>query len=163
MSDTEPAGRGTLAERLNELFRRMHPLGRPEYSSEEVAEGIRKRGGPTISATYIWQLRKGLKDNPTKKHLEALADFFGIPPSYFFDDATAKRIEQELDLLMALRDSGVYQLAQRARGLSSESLSAILGMVERVQQIEQTQRRQAERTSTEGDTTDEGDSSVGSR
>jgi hypothetical protein len=42
---------------------------------------------PTDPATYLRQLRKGLRDNPTKRHLEALADFFGVAPIYFFDDA----------------------------------------------------------------------------
>src|SRR2546429_9435064 len=41
----------TLAEKLDYLFRTVHPPSRREYSSEEVAEDIRARGGPTISAT----------------------------------------------------------------------------------------------------------------
>src|SRR5262245_58009687 len=66
----------TLADKVERLFRTIYPRGRGPYSLEEVAEAIRRQGGPTISATYIWQLRRGLKDNPTKKHLEALAEFF---------------------------------------------------------------------------------------
>src|SRR5438270_311624 len=107
------APRRTLAHKLERLFHTMHPKDRGEYSLEEVAEGIRQRGGPTISATYIWQLRKGLKDNPTKKHLEALADFFGVSPLYFFDDEAAARIDAELRLLIALRDGPVRHLALR--------------------------------------------------
>ena len=101
-----------------------------------MAEGIRRRGGPTVSATYVWQLRKGLRDNPTKKHLEALADFFGVAPSYFFDDEAAARIDRELQLLAALRDAGVRRLALRARGLSAESLTTIASMIERVRKHE---------------------------
>src|SRR4029450_1360470 len=112
------------------------PSDRGEYSYEEVAEGIRARGGPTISATYIWQLRKGLRDNPTKKHLEALADFFGVPAGYFFDNDAATRIDAELDLLVALRDSPVRELALRAFGLSSDSLATIRTMIERVRELE---------------------------
>lgn len=136
MAGTEPAGRRTLAEKLDHLFRSVHPGGRGEYSFDEVARALRARGGPTISATYLWQLRKGLRDNPTKKHLEALANFFGVPPAYFFDDAVAARIAAELDLLAALRDASVRQIALRAAGLSSESLGAIAEMVERVRQLE---------------------------
>ena len=126
----------TLAEKLDRLFRTVHPRGRGESTFEEVAEAIRARGGPTISATYLWQLRKGLRDNPTKKHLEALADFFGVPPSYFFDDEAAARIDAELDLLASLRDMSVRQIALRAFGLSPESLATIAGMVERVRELE---------------------------
>jgi transcriptional regulator with XRE-family HTH domain len=126
----------TLADKLDRLFKTVRPRDGGEFTFEEVAEGIRRRGGPTVSATYVWQLRKGLRDNPTKKHLEALADFFGVAPSYFFDDGAADRIDRELQLLAALRDAGVRRLALRARGLSPESLTTIAGMIERVRQLE---------------------------
>ena len=126
----------TLAEKLTRLFSTVHPRGRPEYTSEEVADAIRERGGPTISATYIWQLRTGRRDNPTKKHLEALADFFGVSPAYFFDDAAAARIDAELELLAALREAPVRQVALRASGLSTQSLKAIAEMIERVRELE---------------------------
>lgn len=136
MTEANPPGRKTLAEKLDRLFRSMHPRNRAEYSHEEVAEAIRSRGGPTISATYLWQLRRGVRDNPTKKHLEALADFFGVSPAYFFDDEAAARIDAELELLAALRDAPVRQVALRAFGLSTESLTAITEMIERVRQLE---------------------------
>ncbi|MFN8632891.1 MAG: helix-turn-helix domain-containing protein [Chloroflexota bacterium] len=126
----------SLSQKLDHLFRTVHPSERGEYTFEEVAEEIRARGGPTISATYIWQLRKGLRDNPTKKHLEALADFFGVPPAYFFDNDAATRIDAELALLVALRDGSVRQLALRAFGLSPSSLKTIASMVERVRELE---------------------------
>jgi transcriptional regulator with XRE-family HTH domain len=127
---------GSLSDKVDRLFRTIHPPGRGEYSFEEVADAIRQRGGPTISATYVWQLRRGLRDNPTKKHIEALADFFGVPPSYFFNDDDAKRVDAELELLTALRDGHVRQVALRAFGLSAESLDAIRDMVERVRKLE---------------------------
>jgi transcriptional regulator with XRE-family HTH domain len=124
-----------LAEKLDHLFRTVHPP-RGEFSHEEVATVIREGGGPTISATYLWQLRKGLRDNPTKRHLEALAGFFGVSPAYFFDDEAAARIEAELSLLTALRDSSVRRMALRASGLSAESLETIADMIERVRRLE---------------------------
>src|SRR3712207_3697964 len=126
----------TLAEKLDHLFRAIHPRGRGEYSYQEVADGIRAQDGPTISATYVWQLRKGLRDNPTKKHLEALAEFFGVSPAYFFDDASAARIDAQLDLLAALRDRTVRQIALRALGLSPDSLSLLTEVIERVRALE---------------------------
>ena len=135
MADVEPPRRRTLAEKIDRLFSTVHPA-KGEYSHEDVASAIRKSGGPTISATYLWQLRKGLRDNPTKRHLEALAGFFGVSPAYFFDDEAAARIDAELDLLAALRDAPVRQVALRAAGLSPQSLAAIAEMVERVRQLE---------------------------
>lgn len=127
---------GVLAAKVDHLFRTVHPQTGREYSFEEVAEALRARGGPTISATYLWQLRKGLRDNPTKRHLEALAEFFGVPAAYFFDDGESERIDAELTLLTALRDTPVRQIALRANGLSPKSLEAIAEMVERVRELE---------------------------
>lgn len=125
----------SLAEKLDHLFATVRP-SKGEYTHEEVANAIRDRGGPTISATYVWQLRKGLRDNPTKHHIEALADFFGVPPAYFFDDDAAAQIDAELELLAAMRDSSVRQMALRASGLSAESLDTIAEMIERVRKLE---------------------------
>jgi transcriptional regulator with XRE-family HTH domain len=136
MTGTDHAKRLTLAAKLDHLFQAVHPRNRNEFSYEEVAEAIRERGGPTISATYIWQLRKGIRDNPTKKHLEALADFFGVSPAYFFDDEAAARIDAQLELLTALRDASVRQLALRAHGLSPASLATLTEMIDRVRQLE---------------------------
>lgn len=125
-----------LADKLDRLFKVVHPADRAEHSYEEVATALRGRGGPTISATYLWQLRKGIRDNPTKKHLEALADFFGVSPAYFFDDEAAERIDAELQLLAAMRDADVRGVALRAAGLSPETLSAIQGIIERARLLE---------------------------
>jgi transcriptional regulator with XRE-family HTH domain len=136
VAEGEKARHRTLADKLDHLYRTIHPAGRGEYSNEEVATAIRERGGSTISATYLWQLRKGMRDNPAIKHVEALADFFGVSPSYFFDDAAAERIDTELRLLIALRDGPVRHLALRAHGLSHESLAKIAEMVEWVRDLE---------------------------
>jgi transcriptional regulator with XRE-family HTH domain len=133
---TPKAATPTLAAKIDRLFRAGRG-GRGEHGYTEVASAIRRRGGPTVSHTYLWQLRRGLRDNPTKRHLEALADFFGVPPAYFFDDAAAARVEAELELLAAMRDEGVRHLAARAHGLSPASLAAITDMVELARRVEQ--------------------------
>lgn len=133
MTDTEPTL--TLAEKLDRLFRTVHPQGRGEYTYEEVASAIRERG-VMISHTYIWQLRRGARDNPTKRHLEALAEFFGVSAAYFLDDDAARQINEQLELLAAFRDNAVRQVALRAAGLSGPSLEAIHGMIEHARRIE---------------------------
>jgi transcriptional regulator with XRE-family HTH domain len=136
MSDETRNEPPSLAERLDRLFRTVLDDQQKEYSHDDVARAIRKRGGPTISATYVWQLRKGLRDNPTKNHIEALAGFFGVPASYFFDDDDAVRIEEELELLAALRSAGVHQVAMRASGLSKAAISAIVDMIDIARRLE---------------------------
>ena len=126
----------SLAEKLDRLFRAARPAGRGEYSYQEVADAIRAEGGPTISATYLWQLRKGLRDNPTKNHLSALARFFGVSPAYFFDDGAAEVVEAQLSLLAAMRDASVRTVALRAAGLSVESLAAVQAVIDHARRLE---------------------------
>jgi len=126
----------SLAEKLDRLFRTVHPAGRPPHSNAEVAAALQRDGGPTVSTTYLWQLRKGLRANPTKAHLEALARFFGVSPSYFFDETSAADIDAQLALLAVMRDAGVRAIALRSSGLSDASLQAIQGMVENARRLE---------------------------
>jgi transcriptional regulator with XRE-family HTH domain len=136
MAEPAPPGAWTLAARIDRLFATVHPRGRGEYSYGEVAAALRRRGGPTISGTYVWMLRRGLRDNPTQRHLEALAAFFGVPPAYFFDDAIARRVDAELELLAAMRDSSVHRIALRAFDLSPESLATVAEVIARLRHLE---------------------------
>lgn len=130
----------SFAERLDGLFKRVtNPATGAEYSYEQVAEGVRQKGYE-ISAAYIWQLRKGQKDNPRLRHVLGLAEFFDVPPSYFVDDEVHKRIDAELDLLIKMRDTGVQDVAQRAYGLSATGLEAVTDMIEHVRRIEEESR-----------------------
>lgn len=136
MPTPDPSPGRTLAEKLDALFRAVRTSEGDEYTHEEVAAAVRASGGPTISATYVWQLRKGMRDNPTKHHLEALSAFFGVPASYFFDEEAAERIAAELSLLGAMRDASVRRVAVRAVGLSAASLEAIAAMLEQARRLE---------------------------
>ena len=126
----------SLATKLDRLFQAVRPGGRGEYSYQEVADAIRSEGGPTISATYLWQLRKGLRDNPTRNHLAALARFFGVSPAYFFDDDAAEVVDAQLSLLAAMRDASVRSVALRAAGLSVESLAAVQVVIDHARRLE---------------------------
>lgn len=126
----------SLARKLNHLFATMHPAGRGPYSPEEVARAIAEKDAGGVSAAYLYMLRKGQRDNPTKRHLELLADFFGVPAAYFFDDDASDKIEAEMALLVAMRDGDVRRIAARVNGLSANSLDGILRMVDAARQIE---------------------------
>ena len=126
----------TLAEKLDRLFATLHARGRARYSYRAVADAIQAHGGPTLSASYLWQLHTGRKDNPTKRQLEGLAAFFGVPPDYFFDDEAAARLDAELALVAALRDAGVRRIALRAAGLSPRSLTVLAGLLDHLRRLE---------------------------
>ena len=125
-------GKSTLADKIDRLFNVVRRPDREPYSNEEVAKACREATGESFSTTYLWQLRTGRRDNPTKRHLEALAQFFGVPPAYFFDDEQSRKIAEELALLGALRDAGVRDLALRAVTLSADGLDTISDMIDAI-------------------------------
>lgn len=148
MSEIDPV---TLADRLNHLFATVRPRGRGnrEYSNEDVAAEIGRVSGVTISQSYIWQLRKGKKDNPTLRHLQALAEFFGVPVAYFFDNEITDRVNAQLHELRAEQarrdadeESGdIALLAMRAGELSPERRQQVMDLLDVVYQLEQAERR----------------------
>jgi transcriptional regulator with XRE-family HTH domain len=136
MTDDAPPEASTFAERLDYLFRHVHPPEKAEYTHEEVAAGVSAAGEESISATYVWQLRKGHRTNPTLRHIEGLSNFFGVPPSYFLNPEVERSVNAQLDLLASLRDAGVRSLALRAHGLSAAGLAAMQNMVEHLRRME---------------------------
>jgi len=135
-----PAGPpSSLADKLNGLFTRVLSPNGDEFTLEEVVAGVRaERGveGATISVSYLWQLRKGLRTNPTLRHLEVLARFFGVSLAYFLDESSYRRIEDQLASIALLRDQSVHRVAARAAGLSPDSLRAIAQMIEMARRAE---------------------------
>ena len=92
--------------------------------------------GITFSAAYLWQLRTGAKDNPTIRHIEALARFFDVSPSYFFDDELTDLPEAELRLLAATKHGLPRATAASLVGLSDDSLDAVLQLTGRLRELE---------------------------
>jgi transcriptional regulator with XRE-family HTH domain len=134
--DAEAGGVWSLANKINHLFETVRrPDGKP-YSNEEVAEAINGRGDVTISGTYLWYLRRGDRDNPTKKHLEVLARFFDVSPAYFFDDEVSAGVATELVRLYGLTDTQVRRVALRLDGLSPRSLQTVADLIDRVRELE---------------------------
>ncbi|MFC9650652.1 XRE family transcriptional regulator [Streptomyces sp. NPDC056937] len=136
MAEPESA-ESSLADKIDGLFRAVRRPNREQYSHEEVARACREATGDSFSATYLWQLRTGRRDNPTKRHLEALARFFDVPVAYFFDGDQGAAIARELELLAALRDAGVRSVALRAVNLSPESVGTISDLIDVIARREQ--------------------------
>ncbi len=128
--------RPTLAEKLDRLFSAVRPGGRREYSYEDVSRGIRQRGITTMSDSLLWELRTGKKDNPKMRQVEALADFFGVPVSYFFDTDESAELYARLESLPIALDADVRKIALRAVDLSPDTLRAIGQIIEQARQIE---------------------------
>jgi transcriptional regulator with XRE-family HTH domain len=135
--ETPERQHGPLADRLDHLFRVVHPKGRGPYTPAEVAAAVNEVAAErVISSTYIWQLRTGRRDNPTQRHLAALAAFFGVSPLYFFDEAETGRESVSPELAVALSDDELRGLTLRAAGLSERALRAIRDMIENARVLE---------------------------
>jgi transcriptional regulator with XRE-family HTH domain len=76
-----------------------------------------------VSGTYLWLLRTGQRDNPTMKHLIAIARFFGVPPTYFFPDDAMRQDAVPAELAAALSDDtapGATEAGVRASSLRGD-------------------------------------------
>jgi hypothetical protein len=87
------------------------------------------------------------RDDLAELHL-AVADFFGVPAAYFFDDDVAGRVNQQLELLKAEQarltelagSSDVQLMAMRAGELSAKGRKQVMDLLDVVYQLEQTKR-----------------------
>ncbi|OMB99363.1 XRE family transcriptional regulator [Mycobacterium colombiense] len=136
-----PAGGGAdndsdLALRLTKLFEVMRKAGTAPLSNAAAAAAITKKTGVSISPAYLWQLRSGVKRNPTVAHLRAIADFFGVPASYLIDRDPDQKIDAQLSLMQALRDVGVRDLAVRTSGLTPQAITSLAAMVDEVRKLQ---------------------------
>ncbi|MGW1055207.1 XRE family transcriptional regulator [Streptomyces sp. NPDC001118] len=134
---TEELGERSLAAKLEHLLRATAPAGQKAPSNEDVATAINIAAGEkTISATYVWQLRTGRKTNPTMRHLEALAQYCGVSAAYFLSDEEAAKIDNQLALLDALKQSDAQNIALRSTGLSESSRRAVSNMIDQLRKLE---------------------------
>lgn len=114
----------SLADKLNHLFAMVRRPDGAEYYGKDVVAAVRATG-VELSASHLSELRRGIKSNPTLRVLQALADFFEVRVSYFFDDpAAVEQTEAELELRAAMRDARVQQMAHRAADLSATQRAA---------------------------------------
>jgi transcriptional regulator with XRE-family HTH domain len=123
----------TLADKVNWLIDRAHPVGRGSYSNNEIAALIKDATGEDVSYTTIWKLRNGQAQNPQKRLIEALAKTFGVPPAFFFDDYDdqAGMLKDQVELLALVRDARISSAQLRAiLELSPEARQAIVSLVE---------------------------------
>lgn len=141
-----------FADKLNHLFTVTKSPEGDEYSNDFAADSITV-AGTKISGTYIWQLRKRKRDNPTIKHVEGLARFFGVPVNYFFDDDVTDRVDQQLRDLAAEQerlkanagDQEAQRIAMRAGELTPDRRQLVMDLLDVVYRDQQAARERGER------------------
>jgi transcriptional regulator with XRE-family HTH domain len=115
---TGPAqGRPSFGDKLASLIETVHPPGRGPYSYREIAAAIAQHPG-AMTAAHISQLVRGTQPHPRIHYVEALAYFFGVPVTYFFDDEFAACDEQ------------ARQIAERVVELAPRDRNTVLNLID---------------------------------
>lgn len=126
-----------LAERLDRLFRTVprSDHGHELHTSASVADALQKQG-ISVTPTHIRALRTGRRTNPSFRLLAGLSELFRVPLDYFVDDSVAAEVDESLEALVAMRDTGVQQIMLRAHGVSHASLRPVLALLDQIRLIE---------------------------
>jgi len=137
----------SLGEKIDRVWKTMHPKDRAAFTYKEVSAGIEALG-VTVSPSYLIQLRHGQRDNPTIRQLQAIASFFHVPMTYFFGtDAEVDTVDAQMALVRATRSPAVRDLALRASTLTPAGLRAIAHIVDELQSVQgMTTRRDRSRS-----------------
>ncbi|WP_415840914.1 hypothetical protein, partial [Nocardiopsis rhodophaea] len=126
-----------VAARLNRLFELITPPGAnagQEYTAEQVSQELAAKG-EDVPAHVIQDARDG-KATPPPSTIQALAKFFDMPATYFYDDNVATAMDKDLETLALLRDHNIRNIAMRAAGLSDASLKPIVDLIENTRRLE---------------------------
>ena len=125
-----------LAERLNVLFARIPRRGGTQpYSNERAAEEL-AAAGISVTGTYLSQLRSGRRNNPSARLLAGIAELFEVPIGYFFDAEQAAKVEEQLDALVAMRNSRVRGILARTAGVSEAGIANLSAALDHIRHIE---------------------------
>jgi transcriptional regulator with XRE-family HTH domain len=122
-------GRQSFAGKLAYLIETVHPPDRGSYSYREIAAGIAHHPG-AMTAAHINQLVSGKQPHPRIHYVEALASFFGVPVTYFFDDAAAAQIADQITQLSAWRDTEARHIAERVVELNPRDRNTVTNLID---------------------------------
>lgn len=128
--------RSRISEKIDLLFRTVRRGDNREYTYDDVERGTEGR----VSRSYVWKLRHGKNTNPSLDVLEALSQYFRVPPAFFFNEDEAGDAQQLRMAAVAaiLDDAAARSVAEQARGLSAQSLEAVSRLLENLHAIERT-------------------------
>jgi transcriptional regulator with XRE-family HTH domain len=122
----------TIAEKTNRLFEvvRNEKSGTP-FTNAEVA----RMSLGDLSEEHVEQIRSGKLTNPSMNQVVALADVFGVHPSYFLDTARKPPLLDE-EAMRIFQDETVSAIAHKSLHLPGRERQMILNII---QQFEDTQ------------------------
>jgi transcriptional regulator with XRE-family HTH domain len=121
----QPAKMRNIADRLNHLFEviKNQRTGEP-YSDADIA----RLSLGDLTAEDVGGIRSGKLENPSIGQVAALADAFGVHPSYFLETGKEPALlgEQEIN---ALSDERARAILNESLGLSDAEKDMVLDMI----------------------------------
>lgn len=109
---------------LNELFERTTPAP----SNATVVRALTENGCP-ISTPYLSQLRRGIRTHPADTYVRALAEYFEVPTTYFYEPH-GNVDSRDPELIDHILDDAVRRLLLNTQGLSAPSTDILTQFVE---------------------------------
>lgn len=138
--DDADGGLPGLADQLNHLFSTIPKPDGTGFWSNISAAAAMAESGVVVTNGYLSQLRRGKRNNPTARVLKAIANLFEVPIDYFLEEEVRVKVDNDISLLFALRQSGLRNAA-RAIGLSPEGLSLLADIAEQMRRYDNLRHR----------------------
>jgi transcriptional regulator with XRE-family HTH domain len=120
-----------VAARLNHLFDAIKNgrTGGP-YTNAEVA----RMSLGDLTEDEVAGIRAGTLENPTMSQVVALAEAFGVHPSYFLDTGKEPALLGEREI-NALADQRAREILNKSSGLSDGEKAMVLDMIEHLDKL----------------------------
>jgi len=137
------AARTNVSEKIDYLFRTVRREDGREYTYDDVEKGT----GGRVSRSYVWKLRHGRNRNPSLDVIECLANFFQVPPMYFFGEGLESNLESQkaADVAALLNDASAREVAEKARGLSPAALAIVSDLLNNLRKLDRHLPKKARR------------------
>jgi transcriptional regulator with XRE-family HTH domain len=120
-----------FSELLNYLFatklKTVEGGQQKRYTLREVADAT------GISIGFLSEARHGNKENPPKEFIELLAEFFGVPPAFFFGPLPGETASLEAALQQALVKSSMSQILLRASAYTDIEREMLLDLMDSIE------------------------------
>ncbi len=124
---------GSFARKLEELFETHRKPDGTRYTQDDVLNGTNN----ILTRVYLWKLRTGRSTNPGYHIVQAISNFFGVEPNYFFEGTETKP-----QIVVETKPSFSDVIAQRKKDLDNldeEGKQTILTIIDMT--IEQRKKR----------------------
>jgi len=115
-----------FSAKLNRLFEeKTKPRREPLFP-----DGSDRKNERCVSRVQLWKLRTGQAVNPGIQVIQALADFFKVNPTYFFESENAEATEQEQK-----QSDFIEKVALRSSDLDENGKQAVLFMIDSISKV----------------------------